>query len=534
MKRSLIGEKRLPKSRRKWIGMSFVLMFLPVVAALPSPSAAVLEGGLSFGGNAFVLVPNSSSLNPSQLTVESWVNLDALAGSELNQFILSKGNDRTQGSYYLSQNGDHFDFYLGANSVDQVHASSLQVQTNRWYHVTGTYDGTNVRIYVDGSLQGSTPASIVIGNTGQLTFGYHDLPGYPYWLHGSLRELRIWRVARTQAEIQATMNQALTGTEADLVGYWRLDEESGQVAHDSSGHGNDGQLGSTPSVDANDPAWLQTPSACAQCTCTGDRNGDGVVTIDEILTAVNNALNGCSFSCAPQPSGLVSWWPGEGNANDIVGGNNGTLLGAVFFTAAEVGEGFTFSSDGGDGVTIADNPNLNVQSSGFTADFWMKGIKNQPQVLNTCQTPSGACFSVLEKSVGEVDSTGWAFQGDSSSGLIEFYIGAGGGGPGNAIVVDVKSSVDALDGNFHHIAGTWDGANVALYVDGVLQGTSPLATPANNTRTVNVGYHWDAWGSGAPGRFFRGVVDEIQIFSRALSLAEIQAIFHAGSAGVCR
>jgi hypothetical protein len=48
---------------------------------------------------------------------------------------------------------------------------------------------------------------------------------------------------------------------------------------------------------------------------------------------------------------------------------------------------------------------------------------------------------------------------------------------------------------------------------------------------VNVGYHW---GGGTPDRFFRGVVDEIQIFSRALSAAEIQAIFHAGSAGMCK
>lgn len=526
MKHSLTSEKRLPIRRRHSIRIGFALMVLPMVAALPSPSAAVPEGGLSFGGNAYVLVPNSASLNPSQLTVESWVNLDALAGSALNQFILSKGNDGTQGSYYLSQNGEQFHFYLGQNGVDQVYAAttSLQVQTHQWYHVAGTYDGANVKIYVNGSLQGTTPATIVIGNAGELTFGYHDLPSAPYWLHGSLRELRIWQVARTQTEIQATMNQTLTGTEADLVGYWRLDEGSGQVAHDFSGHGNNGQLGSTPSVDASDPTWLQTPSACAQCTCTGDRNGDKVVTIDEVVATVNSFLNGCSAGCAPQPSGLVSWWPGEGNANDVGGDNNGTLVGAVSFTAAEVGEGFSFSSAGGNGVTIADNPNLNVQGSGFTADFWMRGVKNQPETL----------FVVLEKSHGEVDSTGWAFQGDSSSGLISFIIGAGGGGPGNFIGVGVGSPVDVLDGGFHHIAGTWDAANVALYIDGALQGTSPLATPANNTRAVNVGYHWDATESGVPGRSFSGVVDEVQIFSRALSPTEIQAVFRAGSAGVCR
>ena len=44
---------------------------------------------------------------------------------------------------------------------------------------------------------------------------------------------------------------------------------------------------------ATAPGWAQIAAPCAECTCTGDRNADGVVTVDEILSAVNNALNGC-------------------------------------------------------------------------------------------------------------------------------------------------------------------------------------------------------------------------------------------------
>ncbi|MGO8927272.1 MAG: hypothetical protein ACLQU3_10325, partial [Limisphaerales bacterium] len=49
-----------------------------------------------------------------------------------------------------------------------------------------------------------------------------------------------------------------------------------------------------------------------------------------------------SADCVPPPEGLVSWWPGEGNANDIVGTNNGTLSGGVTFTNGEVGLAFNF------------------------------------------------------------------------------------------------------------------------------------------------------------------------------------------------
>jgi hypothetical protein len=41
------------------------------------------------------------------------------------------------------------------------------------------------------------------------------------------------------------------------------------------------------------PGWAQIAAPCAECTCAGDRNADGAVTVDEIISAVNNALNGC-------------------------------------------------------------------------------------------------------------------------------------------------------------------------------------------------------------------------------------------------
>jgi len=149
----------------------------------------------------------------------------------------------------------------------------------------------------------------------------------------------------------------------------------------------------------------------------------------------------------------------------------------------------------------------------------MRGIKNQPDSLQS---------TIVEKSHGWVDATGWAFQVRTSTGFPLFNIGDGTDFP------EVIGSVDVLDGNFHHIAGTWDGSMLRLYVDGVLQSgvvTTPVnATPANNTREVNIGF---TWGGGTPRRFFRGQVDELGIYNRALSEAEIQAIFGAGSAGKC-
>jgi hypothetical protein len=93
----------------------------------------------------------------------------------------------------------------------------------------------------------------------------------PHYLSGSLDEIRIWNIARSQQEIQAAMNSCLAGDESGLVGYWRLDETSGQLIIDSSPSGNHGTLGANDAVGADDPA---RSLSFAPVSCT-DSDGDG-------------------------------------------------------------------------------------------------------------------------------------------------------------------------------------------------------------------------------------------------------------------
>ncbi len=221
--------------------------------------------------------------------------------------------------------------------------------------------------------------------------------------------------------------------------------------------------------------------------------------------------------CANLPIGLVSWYRGEGNGLDQNSLNNGTVLSATTYSSGKVGRTFNFPGTANSGVTIPHNTNLDVNPSGFSAEFWMKSNGSQ-----------AAQVDLLEKSHGFVDSTGWAFQAEPGGTTIGFFIGAGGGGDTNFI--GVTSLVNPFDGNYHHIAGTWDGSNIRLYIDGVLQGTTPFTSPVNNTRAVNIGF---ASGGGTPTRRFNGIVDEVGIFSRSMTAAEIASIYNAGAAGKC-
>src|SRR6266545_2134108 len=73
--------------------------------------------------------------------------------------------------------------------------------------------------------------------------------------------------------------------------------------------------------------------------------------------------------CVPVPSGLISWWPGQGNALDSGSTNHGTLVGNVSYAAARVGQGFVFDGNG-DAVRVGNPASLRLQD--LTVEAWIK------------------------------------------------------------------------------------------------------------------------------------------------------------------
>jgi hypothetical protein len=91
-------------------------------------------------------------------------------------------------------------------------------------------------------------------------------------------------------------------------------------------------------------------------------------------------------------------------------------------------------------------------------------------------------------------------------------------------------------GRFSHLAGTWDGTTLRLYINGVLNAqSSSHAAPVDSGCPFYLGgfYSPAADSCGYVNQFFNGLIDEASYYNRALSGAEIQSIYNAGGAGKC-
>jgi hypothetical protein len=214
--------------------------------------------------------------------------------------------------------------------------------------------------------------------------------------------------------------------------------------------------------------------------------------------------------CTTPPSGLVSWWPGDGNANDIVGVNDGTLQGNVTFAPGVVGQAFSF-----DGNSYVDAPdfNLPVGNSSATISAWIKTTQTADEYFIGWGT--NACPGHAEITAGI----------DSNHLVLESCGGA------------AETSSVINDEAWHHIAAVWYGSDQSeLYVDGISTSVDhgpgqPLPSiDIISSGHVNIG----KFAQFVPEQAFIGLVDEVQIFNRPLSASEIQAIFNAGAAGLCR
>ena len=218
-------------------------------------------------------------------------------------------------------------------------------------------------------------------------------------------------------------------------------------------------------------------------------------------------------------SGTAAWYKGEGNANDSVNGNNGSIQGGVTFAPGEVGQAFSFNGVDGE-VKVPDAGTLDPST--ISVALWVNSSTAGPGEYLLSKGASGDQFGSYALDTAS-----------SVNGDLYFDIYVQGVG---LVRSPAAAHASVFDGHWHLVVGTYDNQTVRLYVDGVQVGTGTPTSggiqyglPTQNNLLLG---NYDNGGASSNNYHYSGLLDEVTIYNRALSATEVHNDFTAGSAGM--
>jgi hypothetical protein len=200
---------------------------------------------LSFDGTDDLAEVTTSAPQGGDLTVEAWVKPNSTAGI---QVLLGTDSGTAVALRIGSTSGDGKFFFTpdGAGAVD---SGTVTAVPGVWQHVAGVYDGSEIRIYVDGTLAGTTTYNAGSFYVGAIRLGAEGaLPGVNF-LDGALAEVRVSSIARYTSDFTPAVYLA---DDADTVALYHLDDGAGATAADTSAN-NDDMVFGAPTAD---PTWV--------------------------------------------------------------------------------------------------------------------------------------------------------------------------------------------------------------------------------------------------------------------------------------
>jgi hypothetical protein len=500
----------------------------------------VAARGLAFDGTgSYITLGSSSLLKPTAgVTVEAWVKRADWSVSTLNTIV---GNTQSNG-YSLIISGDSFsDAGTNISTLLRRNGSYAQVSWDAsglsagWHHIAMTYDGRNTTLYVDGVQKNQNDAGAnypITYNAGNSTFigaesSTADVPAaIPNYFNGSLDEVRIWSKALCAAQIANNISGEITAPQSGLVAYYKFNQgfvgannTSVTTLTDLSGNNLTGTLRnfaltgsvsnwSDGTVTGNAPAFVAptgtisgVASVCVNATTnlsttlTGGTWNSSNATVAGINTSgvVTGLSAGTSLITYTTLCGSVASLTVTVNAlptpSIVVTGNLSFCTGqSTVLSVSNFGNALTFNNN----YAQSTNAALPLGNAPRTIEAWIKCPSNATGVVaNWGQVVTNQRSGLL-----------------ISSGRI-YFVGENNDQVGNILI---------NDNAWHHVAITFDGGTVRLYVDGVLD--VAVAKTLNTTgTTLRIGQR--SVGD-AGSELFVGTMDEVRIWNVARTQSQLQ------------
>jgi len=227
--------------------------------------------------------------------------------------------------------------------------------------------------------------------------------------------------------------------------------------------------------------------------------------ISQVPTTEQSGVTYLTKGGVPPSFDLIGLWHFDTDANDSTANhNNGTFMDNAYLTTGYFGNAVSFDGSG-DYVEVSGTDSL--EPSNVTVECWVKSstIKSYQYIVAKYYTGSYASYGLY---------TG------SSKGLF-FYVSDG------SYSLSNDAGTGVWDGEWHHIAGTYDGSILKLYVDGIEVGTGKAVTKTIGYNTGNLYV-----GSYGTGYYFTGTIDEVRIWDGALTGSNIEYNYSLRNIGI--
>lgn len=457
------------------------------------------------------------------------------AAADINYFL---GIDATTGVLIA-------DFEEGAAGAapSQNHpvSGSTLLSNNIWYHAAVTYDGTTLRLYLNGvqenSLTVGQPAASATTSPTAFASSIRSngttIQGY---FNGVIDEARIWNYARTQAEIQGLANQEITSA-AGMLGRWGMNEGSGTKLGNSAGQIIIGTL-------TNGPLWV--PGAPFNIVVSLPDAPSGLNTAASGANQVDlvwndNSNNETSFEIerstggAGGPFSLLATVAAGTNAYPDSGLTASTEY--CYRVRAKNGFGVSAYTDVACATTLLEsNYALGLGSSGayvtfgdpaeldlaqFTIETWFKRT-GAGTTSTTGSSGITAAIPLVAHGAQQADGSNvdanWMLVIDDATDVIAADFEDNETGLNHPIlgITQIANNV------WHHAAATYDGTTWRLYLDGQLEATLVVNKAPRSDTIQHAGLGSMLNSTGAVNGKFDGVLDEARVWNYARSQAEIE------------
>ena len=494
-------------------------------------------GALEFDGSGdYINAGDVDSVDGlSTVTVAMWVKPE----SSIFGLAIDKAQSSSQSRLSIENSSELAPKFYISNSGG---VSFGTLEQNKWAHLIGTYDGVTMKTYVNGSLVNSSALSTTVSDTSNpLLIGGRNSAN-PLYFTGLIDDVRIYNTALSAEEVQTlynetqiTINSSQNNKLTDgLVGLWSFDgpdvaitqggggdyvvsgaslsDFNGTYTQDGTHTTIGGSPGTYPQYKLDATHWLffdydEWLLDYDTTTLSCPAYGTGGDPITGTWTNYGCVDSGSAPTVTEAASGSATAYDRSGNGND------GTLTNGPTPDRGIIGQAMRF--DGSDDyVSVADDASLDFGAvTDFSASVWIK------------YTSSATDYTGIVVKAESISSwNGWqlVLVGDNIAAEI---------GDGSSVIgvsQGLQGSTNLSDGNWHFLTLVAERATnyVRLYVDGVQEASvsnSVFGNDNDNTASVLVGTERTSV------LFFDGLIDNVRIYNKALSVDEVMQLYKMGA-----